>query len=66
MTRLEISICLDALIEFSPTLPGVKTAWYSRIQSALMLLETNLLNDPDVLDIAYRKMSLPMLLGKLS
>lgn len=66
MSRLEVSICQDALIKFSPALPSVKTAWYSRIQSALRLLETKALNDPQVLDIAYRKMSLPILLGELS
>ena len=66
MTRLELSICEDAITKFNPMLPSIKTAWSNKIQAAMLLITQRVLNAPSVLEIAYRKLSLPVLLGYLS
>ena len=45
MTRLELSICLEALREYSPWETSVKTLWHSKVQSALDLIVNLVMND---------------------
>ena len=66
LTRLEMSICRDALEKFSPQLPSVKTMWDKKIQAALTMLVDDVLNNPLVSERTYRKLNLPYLLGLLS
>lgn len=65
MTRLEVSICPAALVKYAPHQPSVKTKWHSKMQAAMDLLVHDVLNNKEVIQLVYRKLSLPTLLGLL-
>ena len=66
LTRIEISICMDAFGRFNPWLPSVRTAFHTKMQVALSMIITNVLNEPTIFGMAYRKLKLAVLLGLLS
>ena len=49
LTRLEVSICLGAMQGYNPTHASVKTKWHSKMQAALDLLASRVLNNDSVL-----------------
>ena len=65
ITRLEISICHDALERYSPMLPSVRTLWDKKVKATLTLLTDRVLNDPEAIPMFYRKLSLPKLMGAI-
>ena len=65
LTRLEVSIYLDAEGRYNPLLPGVKTLWHIKMQCALDELAAGVLNNKKVMCKTYRKLNVPMLLASL-
>ena len=65
LTRLEVSIYLDAEGRYNPLLPGVKTLWHIKMQCALDELAAGVLNNTKVLCKTYRRLNIPMLLASL-
>ena len=49
LTRLEISICRNALQKFKPWQPSVKTLWHKKTQSALYAIIEEVLHNKNVL-----------------
>lgn len=54
-----------ALAKYQPWQPSVKTLWHRKTQAALDLLIARVLNCEKVVEHAYRRLSLPHLLGSL-
>ena len=65
LTRLEVSIYPDAEKRYDPTLPGVKTNWHAKMQSAINELAADVLNNARVVSQTYRRLSVPKLLAWL-
>ena len=65
MTRLEISICHDALEKFNPWAPSVKTQWFQKVALAMKEIVEKVLNNKRVLGLTYRRISLPRLINRL-
>ena len=66
MTRLEVSICKDALENYSPFQKSLMTVWYKRITTFIELIHENILNCPYNTENTYRNLIMPELLGRLS
>ena len=49
LTRLEISICKNALQKFRPWQPSVKTLWHEKTQAALDMIVEEVLHNKKVL-----------------
>ena len=65
MTRIEISICSSALLEYKLLQPGLKTCWHKKINAAMDVILKEVLNDADMKIFFYRKLNVPSLIGHL-
>ena len=65
LTRLEISVCHNALKKFSPWNPSVKTRWHVKMANAIDSIISGALNNPKALSMTYRTMSLPRMINHI-
>ena len=66
MTRLELSLTHGAFLRFRPNGPSVKTKFHKRVKAAFAELVSSVMNDQQTLDLVYRRLSVPTLIGSIS
>lgn len=64
MTRVELSICPSSFQHYPMTHPSVKTLWHAKLQVFLAMTIRYVFNDEAVLKMIYRKLTVPILIGK--
>ena len=66
ITRIEVSLLVDAIILNNPLYVPMRTLWHTKAKDALKQIADEVLNHQSVRSITYRKLSIHNLIGHLA